>query len=179
MLTLSTSFTNQSIFSLRTGGEVALAVDIIINPHNLKIEGFYCLDRFSNNQLILLTQDVRDFTPRGMIVDDHDVLTPPEELVRLKDILEIHFSLTGKQVITQSKRKLGKVSDYAIDNDSMFVHKIYISQSILKSFSGGQLSIDRTQIVEITNQKIVVADTFEKQKARGRGRVAASMPAAS
>jgi hypothetical protein len=38
----------------------------------------------------------------------------------------------------------------------MFVQKIYASQSILKSFTGGSLSIDRNQINEITPKRIII-----------------------
>ena len=56
------------------------------------------------------------------------------------------------------KKKLGKVLDYAVDPESMKVQKIYASQSLVKSLTGGSLSIDRDQIVEITNKEIVVQD---------------------
>ena len=90
------------------------------------------------------------------MVNDHDALTPLNDLVRLKSILNYHFSLVGKNVVTTGKRKLGKVNDYAFDKDSFYIQKLYVSQSIIKSFTGGELVIDRTQIVEITHSKITV-----------------------
>ena len=84
--------------SLRTGQQVGTAIEPIINPNNLKIEGFYCSDRFSKDELVLLCQDIRDIIPQGFVVDDHDVLVAAHELVRLKDIMEINFKLTGKAV---------------------------------------------------------------------------------
>lgn len=147
--------------SLRTNTQVATAVSPIINPNNLKIEGFYCTDRFSGGQLVLLYQDIRDIIPQGMVVDDHDVLVEPEELVRLKDVLELNFQLIGKQVETISKQKVGKVSDYAVETTTMFIQKIYASQSILKSFTGGSLSIDRSQINEITNKRVIINELLK------------------
>ena len=38
----------------------------------------------------------------------------------------------------------------------MYIQKMYITQPIMKSLKGGQLSIDRSQIIEITDKKIVV-----------------------
>ena len=46
--------------SLRTGGEIASISAPIINPDNLKIEGFYCEDRYDKKQLVLLFQDIRE-----------------------------------------------------------------------------------------------------------------------
>ncbi len=144
---------------------MAVASSLIINPNNLKIEGWYCQDRFSKQKLILQTQDVREMSDQGLIVNDHEVLAEPGDLIRLKDVLELNFELIGKPVVTISKEHIGKVSDYAADSASLYIQKLYISQSLIKSFTGGGLSIDRTQIVEITNRKIVIQDLLEPVKA--------------
>lgn len=162
MLKLSGSLLNQPVMSLRTGGQVATAVTTIINPNNLKIEGFYCTDSLAKKKtLILLYRDIRDIIPKGIVVNDHEVLAEPHDLVRLKDIMNIKFDLIGKQVVTVSKEKLGKVNDYAVEIETMFVQKIYVGQSLFKSLTSGSLSIDRSQIVEITSRKIVVNDLLQ------------------
>src|ERR1039458_3073195 len=115
MLQLSDSILNKPVLSLRTNTVVATATSPIINPNNLKIEGFYCDDSFSRSQLILLYQDIRDFIHQGFVVNDHDVLVDPSELIRLKDLLDLNFTLIGKQVETIDKKKLGKVSDFATE----------------------------------------------------------------
>jgi sporulation protein YlmC with PRC-barrel domain len=139
----------------------------IINPNNLKIEGFYCQDGLDRHrQLILLYQDIRDIITQGFVVDDHDVLADPSELVRLQELMRLNFQLIGKPVITTSKHRIGKVSDYATEVSTMYVQKLYASQSVFKSFAGGSLSIDRTQIVEITDTRIVINEILRPQPAR-------------
>lgn len=144
--------------SLRIGAPVATADTAIINPNNLKIEGFFCTDKFSAERLVLLAQDIRDIIPKGLVVNDHDVLSSPDELVRLKSILDLEFELAGKLVQTESKHKLGKVADFAADDQSYFIQKLYVAPPILKSIRSTQLSIDRTQILEITDKRIIVKD---------------------
>ena len=162
MLQLSNSLLNKSILSLRTGTPVATITGAIINPNNLKVEGFYCQDRFDKKELIMLYQDIREVLPQGYVVNDHDVLVEPQELIRLKDVLDLEFELIDKPVITMSKQKVGKVSDYAVETETMFIQKIYVSQSIMKSFTGGSLSIDRNQINEITPRKIIITELAKK-----------------
>ncbi|MDB5165032.1 MAG: hypothetical protein JWL89_658 [Candidatus Saccharibacteria bacterium] len=162
MLQLSASLLNKSVLSLRTGTPIATITRAIINPDNLKIEGFYCEDRYDKKELILLYQDIRDLLPQGFVVNDHDVLAEPDELVRLKKVLELDFDLIGKQVVTLSKEKVGKVSDYATETETMYIQKIYASQSILKNLTGGTLSIDRTQVNEITPQKVIINELTKK-----------------
>lgn len=161
MLQLAETVLNKPVLSLRTGAPVAEVLGPIINPDNLKIEGFYCQDNLDKRQLILLYQDIRDVLPQGLVIDDHDVLADPEELIRLRTLLELGFELVGKPVETISHEKVGKVTDYALEGTTMFIQKLYVSQSLLKSFTGGNLSIDRTQIHEITSKKIIINELLE------------------
>lgn len=169
MLQLSGALLNKSVLSLRTGAPVASVTAAIINPDNLKVEGFYCQDRFEKKkELILLYQDIRDIMHDGYVINDHGVLAEPGELVRLKKVLELNFELTGKQVVTVSKQKVGKVSDYATELETMSVQKIYVSQSLLKSLTGGALSIDRNQVQEITPRRIIINDLLKGAPAAAR-----------
>lgn len=156
MLQLSSTLLNKQVMSLRTGMAIATVTAPLFNPDNLKIEGFYCTDRFEKKELVLLYQDIRETLPQGYVVNDHDVLADASELVRLKRVIDIDYELIGKPVVTVDKHKVGKVSDYATETETMFVQKIYVSQSILKSLTGGSLSIDRTQINELTPKKIII-----------------------
>ena len=159
MLVLSKMILDRPVMSLRTGRQVALAYAAIINPNNLKIEGFHCTDSFDKKKhLILVTQDIRDVLPAGLVVNDHGDLSEPEDLVRLQKTIDLGFELIGKTVVTTKKKRIGKVSDFAIEPESMLIKKLYVSQSIVKSFTGGTLSVDRTQIVEITNKKIIIKE---------------------
>jgi uncharacterized protein YrrD len=166
MLQLSNNLIGRPVLSLRTGTPVAMTVDAIINPDNLKIEAFYCNDRFSGAQLVLLGQDIRDIITQGLVINDHDVLSEPGELVRLEKTIAMKFVLLGKPVETVSGQKVGKVGDYATDTQSMYIQKIYITQSVFKSFTGGNLSVDRSQINEITPKRIIINDLAGKVPAR-------------
>jgi len=161
MLQLSGMLVDRPVLSLRTGTQVGTALSPIINPNNLKIEGFWCrADR--RKQLVLLSQDIRDSLPQGFVVNDADALTDPAELVRLAPVIQLNFQLLGKTVETTNGRKLGKVTDYATDIDSMFIKKLYVTQPIYKNFTGGNLGVDRTQVVEITDKRIVINDIEAK-----------------
>jgi uncharacterized protein YrrD len=165
MLVLSKMILQRPVMSLRTNSQVATASQAIINPNNLQIEGFYCVDSLDRKkQLILLPKDIRDVISAGLIINDHGDLAEREDLVRLNKVINLHFDLIGKRVKTQSKKRLGKVVDFAVDPETMKIQKIYASQSLVKNFMGGTLSIDRSQIVEITNKDIVVQDAVEREE---------------
>jgi uncharacterized protein YrrD len=152
---------NRDVLSLRTGSPIAQITASIINPDNLKIEGFYCTEFDTKQQMVLLYQDIRDILPQGVVVNDLDALSEPEELIRLKKILEMDFELLGKPVVTISNEKIGKVSDYAFETATLYIQKVYASQSLLKSLTVGSLSIDRNQIQEITPKKVIIQDLLQ------------------
>ncbi len=158
MLKLSKNIIDIPVMSLRTGGRIATATKPIINPHSLKIGAWYCDDAFSNKTLILLAQDIRDFVPQGIAVNDHDVLSEQEDLIRLQEIIQLNFVLLGKAVVSNHKRRIGKVTDYAIETTTLIIQKLYVSRPVYKSLSEGQLSIDHSQIVEITDKKIIIKE---------------------
>lgn len=163
MLMLSKSLLNQPVMSLRTGSQVAMAVEAVINPHNLKIMGWWCKGP-AGQMLVLLADDIRELMPGGLAVNDEEALSAPEDLVRHKEILDIHFELMDKPVRTK-RHKIGKVSDYSY-NQGMFVQKLYVSKPLHKVFTAEDtVIIDRTQIIEVTDHYILVRDTEIKATA--------------
>ncbi len=166
MLKLNESFKSIVVLSLRVGGPIARIVSPIINPNNLYIEGWHVVDNRSGDRLILLSKDIRDIIDQGIVVNDHEDLSNPKELIRLKDILKLRFDLIGLKVTSESKKNYGKVSDFAFETTNFFVQKVYTVQPIIKNFSGGSLSIDRSQILEITTKRIIIEDPTEKSRSR-------------
>lgn len=175
MLKLSASLKNLQVISLRAGGSVALATEPIINPHNLKIIGWWCAIPSDSSQKVLLAKDVREVLPKGLAINDEEDISEVEDLVRQKEVLEINYQLPGKLVKTK-RHKLGKVSDYSY-NDGMFVQKLYVERPLTKVFTSEEtLIIDRSQVLEVTDNHILVKDTELKA---GEGELAgAALPAA-
>ncbi|MBP7821173.1 hypothetical protein KA043_03680 [Candidatus Saccharibacteria bacterium] len=160
MLFLSTQFHDKNLFSVRTGGRIGVIDKPVINPNNLHIDAFECTDA-RNNILILLDIHIRDFSPKGIIIDDPADLSEEEDLVRLKPIISLNFSLIGKTVISSNK-KIGKVVDYASDKDSLFIQKLYVNPPVWSAISKPQLIVDRQSIIEITDSKIIISGPEER-----------------
>jgi len=159
MLKLSSSLINQPVMSLRTGSQIAVAVVPIVNPHNLKILGWWC--DAGGQKRVLLADEIREIMPTGLAVNDEDALSDPADLVRHQEVLDIRFELMDKPVKTK-RQKLGKVSDYSY-NDGLFIQKLYVARPLHKVFtSEDTLIIDRTQILEVTDHYILVRDTEVK-----------------
>lgn len=153
MLYLSTKLYQIPLLSLRSGGRIGTAIEPIINPHNLHIDGFYCEAANNKNVQILLDIDVRDLSSRGIIINDHVNLSTPDELVRLQPVLDVNFSLLNKVALV-NKKKIGKVVEFAIDKESLFIQKLYVQPRVWQSFSQDRLTFDRTNVIEVTDTYI-------------------------
>jgi hypothetical protein len=163
---MSGSLLNRPVISLRSSQQIAVALGPIINPHNLNILGWWCKTPGNGGNMVLLADDVRESNARGLAVNDDDALSSPDELARHKETLDINFQLIDKTVKTK-RSKLGKVHDFSY-NDGMFVQKLYVARSLVKVFaSEDTLIVDRTQILEVTDDHILVRDTDVKETAEG------------
>jgi uncharacterized protein YrrD len=161
--------------SLRNGAQLGETTGFVINPGNLKIEAFICQINNSKKPLYLLNQDVRDMSGGQILINDYEVLSEANDLLRLKDLIELNFIVIGKMVVTKNDQKLGRVKEFSVDNLSLYIQKIYIAQPIYKSLYGGQLIIDRNQIVEVTNTQIIVKDVLQPTKLKTVIRAAGSI----
>jgi len=164
MLLLNSMLQNVPIMSLRNGQLLGETTDFVINPANLKIVAFKCTINNSKQPLFLLNQDIRDMSDNKIFINDYEVLSEAKDLIRLKELIDLKFIIVGKMVVTKTKQKLGKVKEFSVDNTSLFLQKLYIAQPIYKNIYGGQLIIDRNQIVEVTNTQIIVKDILQPTK---------------
>jgi hypothetical protein len=149
------------LLSIRTASRIGTVTEPIINPHNLHIDGFFCKITRSTKPLILLDMSVRELSPAGLITNEHNDLSEPEDLVRLQPILKLQFKLLGKPVIC-GKKKLGKVAEYAVDKDSLFIQKLYVQPPVWQSLNQSRLIIGRQSVLEVTNSYVRVSGTEQK-----------------
>lgn len=155
------------IMSLQTGAPIAETSASIIDPRELKVIGFYCAGpRLDLSPAILLVDDIREIGSLGIIVDSADVLVSPDDLVRLKDVLSYNFQLDDKHVIDDSGHKLGKVSSYTLDSNSLYIVKLQVHPGMWQSLGTTELIIDRSQIVQVTDHEVLVKSARKKTDER-------------
>lgn len=133
----------------------------IVNPNNLHIDAFYCESYHSKKQKILLDMHVRDFSNKAIIINGDADLSDADDLVRLAPIIELNFEVIGKTVLA-GKQKIGRVTEYAIDHDSLFIKKLYVQPPLWKGINSNSLVFDRKSVIEVTDTHIIVSGPEEK-----------------
>lgn len=159
MYILASALQDLPVISLQTGENIAIAREPVVDPQTLSIMAMVCELTKRGAKKILMMRDARQVAQDCLIVNSEDELTEPEDVVRLQPLLTNRFNPISRGVVTDLGRKLGVIEDYTINLDTMELQKLYIRQSIFRSWLGGSLIIDRSQIVDVTGRQIVVRDT--------------------
>ncbi len=103
-----------------------------------------------------------------MIIDSIDELVEEEEVINIKNILELNFSLVGLKVQTKKGEKLGKVADFSVEPESWQIQQIIVQRPWLKSFLDPELIISRQRIANVDDYTITITDEHEKPKAKAK-----------
>src|SRR5688572_7321276 len=116
MLVLSQRLLSLPIVSIQTGGQLGKISSAIIDPRQLKVVAFYCAGPMIDvSPAILHSEDVREVSSLGLIVDSADEIMAADDLVRLKEVIGYKFKLEDKLVVQENGRKVGKVASYSVE----------------------------------------------------------------
>lgn len=97
-----------------------------------------------------------------IILNDEYQLHPPDDLVRVKKILDTKQKIISLPVRTQSGMQLGKCIDLMLDIKQNMLAGIITSKKILAIFPKLTLLIAHKSIIEITEKEIIVQDSLLK-----------------
>lgn len=163
MLVLGSRLHDTPVMSLQTGTRLAKITAPILNPANLKIVA-YEVDGplLSEHPSFLRTDDIREMGTLGMIIDSADEFVGPDDIIKLKELREIDFQVTGMPVIDEHKHKLGKVDDYTLETKGFVIQQLNVKRGLLRGLNDTGLLIHRSQIVEINDNAIIVKTTAKK-----------------
>lgn len=147
---------------LQTGSELARTSKPVIDPKTLGILAYELTGPLLNDHPSLLRiADVREFSDVGLIVDSSDEFVGLDDIIKLREVYELHFSLVGMNVIDEKRHKLGKVENYTIESGGFIIQQLVIKRPLLKSLNDTHLLVHRTQITEINDTEIIVHSQAE------------------
>ena len=160
MLLTGSKLIGMPVLSLHVGGAIAKTTHAVIDPDTLGVVAYELEGPVIKNDPdvgnILDVTDIRDFSGEGIIVDSADRFTTREDVIKFDKIIKLHFDLVGLKVVTQDGKKVGKVSDYTLDSNSMIVYQLIVQRPFLSSLIDPTLTINRSQIIEIDDFKVTI-----------------------
>ncbi len=169
MLVIGSTMIGNSVLSLHIGGPIGVTKSAVIDPENLNIIA-YTVDGSvikSDPEIgnILDVKDVRELGPEGFIINSSDVLVNREDIVHLDEVMSLNFNLVGLKVVTKKGKKIGKIVDYTFDSNSFMVYQLIVQRPVgFAALNDPQLTINRSQIVEIDDYKVTIKHDTEQVK---------------
>ena len=159
MLVYNSRLIGTPVLSVQAGGQIATISSPIIDPDSFKIIAFYIDGPAANSGTnILDVSSIREYSNLGIVIDDADELVTSEDVIKIKDVIALHFNPIGLKVETKKGSKLGKVIDFTIAPEDFIIQQIIVKRPAIKSFMDSELTIHRREITEITDYKIIVRD---------------------
>ena len=159
MLVSAKNLLNTKILSVQTSSAIGVITNIIVDPDNLKIIAFYIEGPLiSKTAYILDVNSIREYSRYGMVIDSIDELVEKEDVIKISNVIDLDFSLTGLKVETKKGSKLGKVTDFNVTNNDYMVQQLIVKRPALKGFIDPELTIPRKEIIEVNDYKVIVKD---------------------
>lgn len=157
MLIISEKLLNTPVLGLQTGSELARTKEAVIDPSNLEVLAYELTGPLlDSHPSFLRISDIREISDIGLIVDSSDEFVAVDDVIKLRDVYRLSFTLMGMSVVDEKHRKLGKVHDYTINTASFLVQQLSVKRPFFKSLNDTELLIHRSQITEINNDAIIV-----------------------
>lgn len=166
MLINGSKLSNAKILSLHIGGPVATVKRPVIEPSSFKIIALEVAGPLIRGEVgnILDVADIREVANVGIIIDSTDDLVQQDDVIKVAEILKLNFALVGLKVKTRKGAKLGKVIDFVLDTETFMIQQLIVHRPMTKSLIDPELTIPRSEIVEVNDYEVIVKD--EKKTAK-------------
>jgi sporulation protein YlmC with PRC-barrel domain len=166
MQLLASKLTDSNVFSVHAGHNIAKVKTWLVDQKDLKIS-LLVTENKRRQLMYLQTNDIRSVgivNGPCVIVDDEDKLSEKDELLRHQQMIKSGKSLIGFKVRTSSGRAIGKVKDMALDQQDLYILKLHIRARMPQRILQSSLLVDRSDIVGIKKDVIIIKDGFVKSQ---------------
>ena len=157
MLLQASNLFRMPVASMDDNAKVGVVRTVLVDKKVLVVSGF--LIRTGNflfgKNLLLSCVDILDIDRNGIVVKNSKNLVDPNEVVRIKEMLDEKFNLFGMRARTKTKKNLGKISDFVVETTTLQIVKFYI-HGILED-----RIIDISKVKKVSDKEIIFDDDIE------------------
>src|SRR3989338_5239790 len=161
MLKFFSELKGWEVASLRTQAKIAKVDDFLFDPRNGRIPAVIVLPKgiigLQNQPLLLPAEDILEWQNKLVFIQDEESLTPPKEIVRLKELVDDHFDLIGLRVVTESGQKIGQVEDYIVETNLLQINKLVVRRQLWWFFSFQEV-ISLKRVISMDEKQVIIKD---------------------
>lgn len=159
------------IIEYDSGNVIALLKDIIVNPDNGMLEGFWVKPlTIPISDAIIQSQDIIEWK-KNIYIKDESVISDPADIISISDILLREAYVIGNFVQNQEGEFLGRVYTLDFDSNSFYIRGIYSEKSLLGIYSYNKRIFPYDSVIEILPSAIIVKDKVSKEEVIRKGKL--------
>lgn len=146
------------IASIEEESKVGEISQLVIDPKNGALLGFLVRSGgiFSEHKALSVV-DVREWDPNGLVIGSIHHIVPINEIVRMKEIVDLKLVILGLKAQTESGKSLGVIENLLIDTDTLTVAKYYVKNILL----GDERVFPANSVVKIDKTVVFQDDVVE------------------
>lgn len=163
MLFQISNLLNRPVQALETRSRIGVISDVIVEPAKGQILGFWVKTGVLEKDKVLSLKDVREIGADFVACKNESSLVGPDEIIRIKEILNQKIKALNADAKTQSGKLLGKVEDLLVDSISLQIVKYYIKGlCVTRKLPFACLEPNRiipaNKVLKITPEAIIIKD---------------------
>lgn len=149
-LVLASSMLRLPVGTLQPPVRIGRVKDVVIDPKGGAFLGVTVSTSLLKPPLFTTAADIIAVDRGGLVIKSEESLVEINEIVRAKEAIRQGVRVIGLPVVTQSRKRVGRVSDLAIDLEGERVAKYYVHSWLSERI------IPSTNVVKITRKELVI-----------------------
>jgi uncharacterized protein YrrD len=140
------------VASLSQQKKLGSIFQVIVELKDMEVKGFLIRKNFFSPVQYLSYDEVVDIEREGLMIRGEEVLSSPQEIVRVADILRQKINLIGLPIRTKSGKYLGRIFDFVFDSITAKIQSFYTARLFDRRI------IARSKIIQADRRVMIVED---------------------
>lgn len=159
MVKFITDIIGSEVLVQRERLRVGKIANVILSPDNGDLIGILISTHTKKDDAVPASE-IKGFGDGFVLINEASSIDSPDEIVRIKQILDKKIKIIGQKVYTESGQRLGKCVNATLSLKYQKLDKIYVTPKAIVAILASDLMIPAKKIVEITKERIIVTDEF-------------------
>lgn len=156
MQKLASEFVKTNVITKKERVILGSLKEVLINPDDGKAIGIMIYLASRRKNMVANTSSVVGFGMDFVMIESVDSISPPDEIIRIKEVLDKEIFILKSSVYSEDGHYLGKVYDYSVNLLAMKLSRIYVKKKyVLNPFPRSSI-ISENDIIKIEKGKIIV-----------------------
>lgn len=157
MQKLASEFEHTTIITKQERAVLGSLKDVIVNPDTGDAIGLsFYVTGAKHKVMVVNTSDITGIGTNFIMIESTDNTSEPDEIIRIKEVLDKDIEIVGSKVVDEDERHLGKVSDWSVSLKNMRLERLYVTSSSLVKMLTQDLIIPANDIVKIEKGRVIV-----------------------